>query len=120
MYKSKIEKSNENIEECQEAIDNARGTLYTLSPSCPQWYIQEYINNWQAFGNTYAATQAARNAWSQEYNSQRNQLNAVISTNTSKIQSEQQNISLYNSAISTLTTQYNNSVTSLKVKYGMN
>ncbi len=119
-FETKIAKSNKNIEACQKAINNATSALYSLSPTCPQWYIQEYVNNWQAFGSTSAATQAARNAWSQEYNSQRAQLNNTISMNTSKMQAEQQNIMLYNSAISTLTTQYNNDVSALKIKYGMN
>jgi flagellar biosynthesis chaperone FliJ len=116
---AKIAKCNENIENCQKAINDARGTLATLSPSCPQWFLQEYINNWQAYGSTGAATQAAQNAWRQQYNSQISQLNNTISTNNSIIQTEQQNIRLYTSAITTLTTQYNNNVTSLKLKYGI-
>lgn len=116
---SKIATSESNIEKSQQAINNARGSLASLSPSCPQWFLQQYINNWQAYGDTYAATQAANNAWTQQYNSQKSQLELAISTNTSKIQAEQANISMYNSTISNLTTQYNDNVAALKVEYGM-
>ena len=116
---SKISTSNKTISDCQKAINNARGTLATLSPSCPQSYLQQYINNWQAYGSTAAATKAAQNAWTQQYNSQKTQLNNTITTNTARIQAEQTNITLYNSTITTLTTQYNKDVDLLKKKYGM-
>ena len=116
---NKIATSQSNIEKSQQAISNARGSLASLSSSCPQWFLQQYINNWQAYGDTYTATQAAKNAWTQQYNSQKTQYENAISIHTSKIQTEQTNISLYNTAISVRTTQYNNDVSALKAKYGI-
>ena len=115
----KILDSQAKIESCQKAINNARSQLASLSPTCPQWFLQQYINNWQAYGSTGAATVAAQNAWAQEYNNQRNQLNNSISINTTAISGHQANITLYTSQIDVLTNQYNANVNALKAKYGI-
>jgi hypothetical protein len=81
--------------------------------------LQQYINNWQAYGSTGAATVAAQNAWAREYNNQRNQLNNTISINTTAISGHQTNIALYNSQIEVLTNQYAANVNALKAKYGI-
>ena len=116
---TKIEECNSNIEKSQKAVKNAQSELLTLSAVCPQWYIQQYVNNWQLYGSSAAATQAAMNAWNQEYNNKKNQLNNTITTNTALIQSNQSNIVLYSSAIQTLTTNYSIDVNKLQNKYGI-
>ena len=116
---SKIDDCQAKIESCQKAINNARSQLASLSSTCPQWFLQQYINNWQAYGSTGAATVAAQNAWAQEYNNQRNQLNNTISINTTAISGHQTNISLYSSQIEVLTNKYNADVNALKAKYGI-
>ena len=116
---SKIDDCQAKIEGCQNAINNARSQLASLSSTCPQWFLQQYINNWRDYGSTGAATVAAQNAWSVEYNNQKNQLNNTISINQSAISGHQTNISLYISQIEVLTTQYNADVNALKVKYGI-
>ena len=117
---NKIATSQSNIEKSQQAINNARGTLATLSPSCPSWYIQQFVGNYGSqYPGSWYATEAAQRAWTEQYNSQKAQCESTISAGTSRIQTEQTNISMYNTAISTLTSQYNNDVSALKVKYGM-
>ena len=117
---AKITDSQKKIEDCQKTINNAQSQLASLSPTCPQWFLQQYINNWQAYGSTGAATVAAQNAWAQEYNRQYNQLNNTISMNRTAISGHQTNISLYSSQIEVLTTKYNADVNALKAKYGIN
>ena len=102
----KITGCQKEIESCQMAINDANGQLASLSSICPQWFLQQYINNWHAYGSTGAATVAAQNEWTQEYNKQRNQLNNIISINTTAISAHQTNITLYNSQIEVLTRQY--------------
>lgn len=116
---NKIVDCQTKIENCQKAINNARSQLASLSSTCPQWFLQQYINNWQAYGSTGAATVAAQNAWAQEYNNQCNQLNNTISINTTAISGHQTNIALYNSQIEILTNQYTANVNALKSKYGI-
>ena len=116
---AKITDTQTKMEDCQKAITNAQSQLASLSPTCPQWFLQQYINNWQAYGSTGAATVAAQNAWTQQYNNQRNQLNNSISINTIAISGHQSNISLYTNQINVLTDKYNADVNALKAKYGI-
>jgi hypothetical protein len=116
---TKIDDCQAKIESCQNAINNARSQLASLSSTCPQWFLQQYINNWRDYGSTGAATVAAQNAWAVEYNNQKNQLNNTISINQTAISGHQSNISLYISQIEILTTQYNADVNALKAKYGV-
>lgn len=117
---AKIEDCQTKIDNCQKAINSARSQLASLSSTCPQWFLQQYINNWRDYGSTGAATVAAQNAWAVEYNNQVKSLNNTISINQTAISGHQTNISLYTSQIEILTSQYNADVNALKAKYGVN
>ena len=116
---TKISDSQAKINAAQTAINNAYSQLAALSTTCPQWFLQQYINNWQAYGSTGAATVAAQNAWAQEYNNKKNQLNNTISMNSMAISTHQTNITLYNNQIEVLTDQYNANENALKLQYGI-
>lgn len=115
----KIADCQTKIENCQKAINNAQSQLASLSPICPEWFAREYTNNWQAYGSSAAASAAAQSAWTQEYNSKRNQLNNTISANRTAMSGHQTNISLYSTQLDTLATQYKAEVNALKAKYGI-
>ena len=115
----KISESQNNIAMYQAEINDARSSLATLSPSCPQWFLNQFIGNWQEYGSSYAATQAAQIAWEQQYNTDKALYENIISACTAEIQTEQININVYNVTISTRASQYNSDVNALKTKYGI-
>ena len=115
----KISESQNNIAMYQAEINDARSSLATLSPSCPQWFLNQFIGKWQEYGSSYAATQAAQIAWEQQYNTDKALYENIISACTAEIQTEQININVYNVTISTRTSQYNSNVNALKTKYGI-
>lgn len=115
----KIDKCNSDLKKAQNALSVAKGELLSLSPNCPEWFMKQYLDNWQAYGNTYAATQAAKNAWTSEYNNKKTQLNNTIQIKTLEISSLQQNLSGYSSALTTLQMVYNSDIQELKDKYGI-
>ena len=117
---AKISDSQKKIETCQKAINNAQSQLASLSPTCPSWYIQQFVtNNLHNYGSSYEATVAAQNAWVQEYNRQYNELNNAISINRTALAGHQSNITLYTNQIKVLTDKYNADVNALKAKYGI-
>lgn len=115
----KINECEAAIVSTQNAINSARSELETLSPTCPQYFLQQYINNWQAYGNTYAATQAAQNAWSQQYNSRSTQLNSIISMKTAEKQSLEQDLRRYNMLLSDTNEKYVRKLYVLNLQYGI-
>lgn len=114
-----IDRCYVEIAACRSAVANAVSQLASLSPTCPQWFLQQYLNNLQVYGNSWAATTAARNAWSQEYSIQKNQLNNVISANAASIEAYESDISVYNAQIDFLTQKHETDIVSLKAKYGV-
>lgn len=116
---AEIVECNESISAAQKVINNARGELAGLSPTCPQWYLQQYVSNWQIYGSTYAATQAAQSAWTKEYNNKKAQLNNTIDYKTREIQTLQNRIDALNTSIDQRTTQYEIDVQALKTRYGI-
>ena len=106
-----------NIEACQQNLAHANMQLAELSPDCPQWFIQQYCAQWQLYGSTAAAEQAARAAWKQEYDRQRILLNQKISTHMAAIEDYQADILRYESQIEDLHLQYTKDVRALQAKY---
>ena len=117
--RAEIDECNNSIDTAQQTINNARGELVGLSPACPQWYLQQYVNNWQIYGSTSAATQAANAAWAQEYNSRKAQLESTINYKTAEIQTLQNRVSTLNTAIDNRTDQYNINIQALKTQHGI-
>ena len=116
----KIDKCNSDLIKAQNALNVAKGELLSLSPSCPPGYINQFVNeNLHLYGNSWAATQAAQNAWTNEYNNKRAQYNNIIQIKTSEITSIQTNLSLYSSALTTLKLQYDSDIQKLKDEYGI-
>ena len=125
-YDAEIAELRSKIAECESNIDNyeqenrrAQLDIQTISTTCPQWFRQQYIDNYKLFGDTYTASQAAQAAWEQQCYAERAELERIISVNQSKIQTEQSKISTYNSMISSCTDQYNGNVDILERKYGL-
>lgn len=116
---SNIETSWSNIDAYQQVVDQAQSSLATLSPYCPDWFRQYYINNWREYGDTYLAGVAAQQEWEKNYRTDRERLETIISDYSGHIQDEQTNISMYQSAISSCSTQYSNAIMALKMKYGI-
>lgn len=107
------------IEEKEQSSKKINGQLQSLSPTCPQYYIQQYVNNWQQFGNTYAATQAAKNSWTQQYNSQKKQLENALRENNVAVTNLQVDVEKYTVLLEHLTTEFEEDKLNLKIKYGM-
>lgn len=108
-----------DIEKTQQAIDSARNELASLSPSCPQWFIQQYVSNWQAYGSTAAATQAAQRAWSQQYSGQQSSLNNTISMGSSALSVSQQELKMYLTVREDLVQRYNQEIAILQLIHGI-
>ena len=108
-----------NIGTCQQSLDHAKMQLGALSTDCPQWFMQQYCNQWQLYGSTIAAEQAARSAWEQEYDRQRCLLNQTISMNATAIEGYQADILLYESQMEALSAQYAEDVKALQAKYAI-
>ena len=108
-----------NIETCRQMIDHAKMQLRDLSPDCPQWFIQQYINQWQLYGSTVTAEQAARSEWTQEYDSQRSLLNQTISMNQTALEGYQADLSRYESQMDDFNVKYSEAVKALQAKYAI-
>ena len=108
-----------NIGICQQKLDHANMQLGALSPDCPQWFMQQYFDQWQSYGSTIAAEQAARSAWKQECDRQRSLLNQTVSMNATAIEGYQADILLYESQIEAFRAQYAEDVKALQAKYAI-
>ena len=117
--RSKIAECQSNISSYERENELARFELKSPLPACPQWFHQQYIDNYRVFGDTYSASQAAQIAWEQQCNAERAETERTISVNQSKIQTEQAKISTYNTMITSCTDQYNGNIDMLKRKYGL-
>lgn len=117
--RAKVAECQSNIDRYQQSKDQAQSELRGISTECPQWFRQQYVNNYQAFGDTYTAMQAASIAWEQRCSSQRAELESTISACDRNIRTEEDRISTYNTMISSCTTQYDRDVDMLEYKYGI-
>ncbi len=108
-----------NIGICQQKLDHAKMQLSALSPDCPQWFKQPYYDQWQLYGSTTVAEQAARSAWKQEYDRQSSLLKQTISVNATAIEGYHADILLYESQIEAFRAQYAEDVKALQAKYAI-
>lgn len=117
--RARVAECQSNIDSYQQAINQAQAELRGISPDCPQWFRQQYVDNYRVFGDTATALDAAHIAWQQQCNSQRAELETTISAYERKIQAEEDRISTYDIMISSCTTQYDRDVDMLEYKYGL-
>jgi hypothetical protein len=107
------------IDNCRKNIEHANMQLASLSPNCPQWFMQQYLNQWQSYGSMAVAEQVAQNAWMQEYNRQTALLIQTISVNTDTVKEAQAELAQYEDQMEDLMKQYAEDVRALQAKYAI-
>ena len=116
---AKIDACYEKIDAAEKAKKAAEAELLVLSPECPQYFIQQYVNHWQDFGSTAAATSAAQQAWSQQYNAKKSQLNNIIASKNREIAAAELELAGYQAQMTSLEDGYRADLKRLKNQYGL-
>lgn len=116
---AKIAACDAKIAAAEKAIKAAKAEKAGLTPNCPQHIIQQYVNRWQDFGSTAAATNAAKEYWTQQYNSKMTQLNNTISKKETEIDIALADKATYELQKEVLWDTYSQDLKKLKEKHGL-
>lgn len=115
----KIEATKANISYIEPKLNEAIAEFEELSPTCPQWFLQDYLNSWQAFGSTDAATEAAEEAWYAQYNKRATELDSSIYNMSNNISRLQDDLYYYQVYLESLQEDYDTIISELNSKYGV-